>query len=291
MKKNRLREIYLTAPTFVWLIIFFLIPTIIIYAFAFRPADFYGGIEPGISFEAFKSLAKKSYFIVLWRTFWLSIATTIICIFLALPISYYIARASKKIQSLLLLLVVLPFWSSFIVRVYAWKSLLHPEGIFKQLLVSLNIISENTILLYRIETVLLVMVYGYLPFAILPIYSSASKFDTNLFEAAMDLGMSRLNAFFKIFVPSIRKGITTAIIMVFIPAMGTFVIPDLVGGPQTELIGNKIVQKTFVDRNLPQASALSAFLFIAILIPVGLLSFYESDSLRKKRAQRRIESK
>jgi len=287
MVSKSTREKLITAPSFLWLLIFFLVPTLIIYAFALKPANFYGGVEDGWSFNAIKNLGKTSYFIILWRTLLLSFVTTLICILLALPISYYIARASQRVQSLLILLVVLPFWSSFIIRIYAWKSLLHPEGFVKHLLVKLHLISENTLLLYQIETVLLVMVYSYLPFAILPIYSAASKFNLQLFEAAMDLGMNRIQTFYKVFIPGIRKGIFTAIIMVFIPAVGAYVIPDLVGGTKTEMIGNKIVQKTFIDRNLPQASALSALLSFAVVIPIGALSYYQYYTEKRRRTPKK----
>lgn len=287
MIKQTIREWTLTAPSFIWLFVLFLVPTLIIYAFAFKPADFYGGIQEGWTLNAFQNLGRSSYFIILCRTLFLSFTTTIICIVLAIPAGYYIARASKKIQSLLILLVVLPFWSSFIIRIYAWKSLLHPEGFVKQFLVQFHLISEDTLLLYQLETVLLVMVYSYLPFAILPIYSAASKFNGQLFEAAMDLGMNRLETFYKVFIPGIRKGILTAIIMVFIPAVGAYVIPDVVGGPKTEMIGNKIVQKTFIDRNLPDASALSALLSLAVMIPIGAFAFFQCYSTRRHLSQKR----
>jgi len=290
VKKQTLREWLLTAPSFIWLVFFFLIPTLIIYAFALRPADFYGGVKEGWSLDAFRSLARPNYFTILWRTLFLSFATTLISLMIALPVGYYIARCKKSTQNLLLLLVVLPFWSSFIVRIYAWKSLLHPEGFVKQLLVHLHIISEETMLLYQLETVLLVMVYSYLPFAILPIYAAASKFNPQLFEAAKDLGMSRPQTFLKVFIPGIRKGIVTAIIMVFIPAVGAYVIPDLVGGPKTEMIGNKIVQKTFIDRNLPEASALSALLSVAVVIPIAALSYFQFYSERKQRTVKKRKS-
>lgn len=280
--RRRLNEILITFPSFVWLILFFLIPTLIVFAFAFKPHDFYGGVGEGWTLDTFRNLASYRNFIIAQRTLILSILTTIISLILSLPMGYYIARASVKTRQLLLVLTILPFWSSFIIRVFAWKSLLHPEGFLKQFLVAIRFINEDTMLLYRPGTVLLVMVYSYLPFAILPIYSAAAKFNLQLFEAAMDLGMTRLQTFFKVFIPGIRQGIVTALIMVFIPALGAYVIPDLVGGTKSEMIGNKIVQRTFVDRNLPEASALSAALALAVLLPMAGIAFVQMRSGRQQ---------
>lgn len=280
--KNKFEEISITAPSFFWIILFFVIPSIIIFTFPFKPADIYGGIGSGWTLSNFKTLFSGNFFVIVQRTIILSALTTFICFIISLPVGYYIARASEKWRQILILLIVLPFWSSFIVRIYAWKALLHPEGLLKNILVFFKLVSPDAILLYNPETVLLVMVYSYLPFAILPIYAASSKFDFQLFEAGMDLGMSPLMTFFKIYLPGIRKGINTAIVMVFVPALGAYVIPDIVGGPTSEMIGNKIVQKTFVDRNLPQASGLSALLSLAIFLPLMAGAIFQ---VRAKKAQ------
>lgn len=246
----------------------FLIPTLIVYAFAFKPAEIYGGVGSGWTWETIKSLFSFGNLIIIYRSFLISFIATCFSLLLALPVGFAVARMKSQWKHLVLLLIVLPFWSSFIIRIYAWKVLLHPEGFLKQALVFLHIAKGNTILLYHPWTVILVMVYSYLPFAILPIYAAASKFDEHLFEAAMDLGMTRFKAFFKVFIPSIRRGIMAATLLVFIPALGAYIIPDIVGGTNAEMIGNKIVQKTFVERNIPLASALSAFLSLSILVPL-----------------------
>ncbi|NGX58854.1 MAG: Spermidine/putrescine transport system permease protein PotB, partial [Chlamydiae bacterium] len=239
---NRFRakatELAITAPPFLWLILFFLIPTLIVYGYSFRPSEIYGGIGEGWTLETVKSLFSRSNLVLIVRSFILSGVATVISLILALPTGYAISNLTGRIRSLILLLVILPFLSSFIVRIYAWKVLLHPEGAFKQFLVYFHIVSEDAILLYQPWTVILVMVYSYLPFAVLPIYAASEKFDNHFFEAAMDLGMTRLQAFFKVFVPSIKTGLLTATLLVFIPTLGAYVIPDIVGGPQTEMIGN-----------------------------------------------------
>lgn len=272
---RRSAEWIISAPPLLWLILFFLVPTLIVYAFSFKPSELYGGIGSGWTWDTVRALWSQNNGVIITRTLCLSTLATLLSLLIALPVGYAIAQAKGKRRNTLLLLVVLPLWSSFIVRIFAWKTLLHPEGMFKQFLVFLHIVNPDTILLYNSWTVILVMVYSYLPFAILPIYAAAAKFDESLFEAAMDLGMTRLKAFFNVFLPCIRTGIITATLLVFIPALGAYVIPDVVGGTQNEMIGNKIVQKTFIDRNIPLASALSAFLSLAVLIPLGAVTLLQ----------------
>ncbi len=270
--KSTTKETLLTLPSLIWLALFFVIPSLIILIYAFKPSTPYGSVGEGWTLQTIKNLYNPYFFKVVWQTFWVSLVTTVICLLLALPTGYHIASLRSKWRNLLLLMIILPFWSSFLIRIFAWKTILHPEGLFHQLLESLGIISPSTPLLYTSFSVLIVMVYTFLPFALLPIYTSASKFNFQLIEAAMDLGATKTQSFIKVFIPGISKGITSAILMVFIPAFGTYVIPDLVGGIGNDMIGNKIVQKTFVERNLPQASATSLFLtaFILLLL-AGLL--------------------
>lgn len=276
--RNFLSEIAFSAPSFLWLILFFLVPTLIVFAFSFKPHDIYGNITQGWTLAPIKGLFNKDYFILTWRTLWFSSLATLISLALALPISYYLALAPKKIRQLILIFIIIPFWSSFLIRIFAWKSLLHPEGMLKKILVALNIISADTSLLYNSATVIFVMIYSYLPFAILPMYAASAKFNFQLFEAAMDLGATRLRTFYKIFIPGIKKGILTAMIMVFVPAVGAYVIPDLVGGTQSDMIGNKIAQRTFVERNLPEASALSALLALVVFIPMAAITLLQTRS-------------
>jgi spermidine/putrescine transport system permease protein len=172
------------------------------------------------------------------------------------------------LRQTLLMLIIIPFWTNFLIRVFAWKSIMHPDGIIKRTLLFLGLVEPNTQLLYNDYSILVVLIYTHLPFAILPIYAAAEKFDFRLMEAARDLGAGALRAFWSIFVPGIRRGLMTALLMVLIPAMGSYVIPDIMGGPTSEMIGNKIAQRTFSDRNLPQASALAALLTFTVLGPL-----------------------
>jgi len=266
--QNKLHETLISAPSLVWLTIFFFVPTLFVFAVAFKPADPSGGLAPGWNFSSLRSLFSPNYPSIIWRTLWLSAATTLISLLLSIPCAYYIAKAPAALRNWLLLLVVVPFWTSFLVRVFAWKLLLHPEGWIKRVLLSVGLVSPQTSLLYNSKAVLLVMVYSYLPFAILPIYSAIEKFDHRLIEAARDLGANRFYTLRRIFIPGISRGILTATLVVFIPALGSYVIPDLVGGPYSEMIGNKIAQRAFSDRHLPHASGLSSLLTLAVIVPM-----------------------
>ncbi len=260
-------ELWITAPSFLWLILFFLIPTLIVATFSIRVPEPDGGLGKGWSFGTLDILLEPKIILLFIRTLVLSLTATMSSILIAIPVAYTMARSSKRIQHLLLLLVIVPFWSSFLVRIFAWKSLLHPDGLLKQALVFFHVIDESTTLLYNDFAVISVMMYTYIPFAILPLYASFSKFNFQLFEAAYDLGATKTQAFFKIFIPNIKWSLISAASMVFIPCIGAYVIPDLVGGTSAEMVGNKIAQKLFYDRNVPDASVLSTALTLLILLP------------------------
>ena len=279
-RRTRGAEWSVTLPSFLWLIVLFVVPSVIVFAIAFKPATPYGGIGAGWTLDTIRSLGNPNYPAIVWRTIWLSVVTTVACLLLSVPMGYTMARAPKRWQNTLLLLVIIPFWTSFLVRIFAWKMLLHPEGALKRSLVALGVAGPDTQLLYNSWAVLLVLVYTELPFAILPIYAAAEKFDFRLIEAARDLGASPFQAFRSVFVPGIRRGIVTAMLVTFIPALGAYVVPDIVGGPSSEMLGNKIAQRTFVDRNLPEASALSALLALAVLLPTfGVLALNRGRNL------------
>ncbi len=255
-------------PTLAWLGLFVVVPTVLVFVIAFRPSNPYGGIGAGWTLDTVRALAMPSYLAIAWRTLWMSLLTTAICLLLALPAGYTIARAPERWRNRLLLLVIIPFWTSFLVRVFAWRSLLHPEGPLKKALDALGLVGPDATLLYNPAAVVLVMVYTFLPFTILPIYAAAEKFDFRLVEAARDLGARPFQSFRQVFLPGIRRGLVTAVLVVFIPALGSYIIPDLVGGPSGEMLGNKIAQRVFSDRDLPHASALSAVLVLAVLAPL-----------------------
>jgi spermidine/putrescine transport system permease protein len=278
--RRRRAEWLVSLPTLVWLSLFIVVPTLLVFAVAFRPANPYGGIGRGWTLETVRALWTPGHLAVAWRTLWMSFLTTVLSLALAIPTGYTIARASERWRNRLLMLVVVPFWTSFLVRVFAWKSILHPEGLIKKVLEALGLVGPGTTLLYNPTAVVLVMVYTFLPFTILPIYAAAEKFDFRLVEAARDLGARPFQAFRRVFLPGIRRGLLTATLVVFIPALGSYVIPDLVGGPSGEMLGNKIAQRVFTDRNLPLAAALSAVLVLAVLAPLVSILTLQRKSKR-----------
>jgi spermidine/putrescine transport system permease protein len=267
-------------------VVLFLVPTLIVLAITFKPTDPFGGIGSGWTLETLRHLRQPNYPSLLWRTLWLSLATTAICMVLSTPAGYFIARVDKRWRSFLLLLVIVPFWTSFLIRIFAWKVLLHPDGFIKQALVFLHLVQADRSLLYSSGAVLLVSVYTFLPFSILPIYAAAEKFDFRLVEAARDLGAHSLQAFLHVFLPGIRRGMLSGVLMVLIPALGSYVIPDILGGPNGEMLGNKIAQRVFMDRNLPHASGLSTLLILAVLLPMLTILFLQN---RKENAAPIIE--
>lgn len=277
------RQWMISLPSLTWLAVFFVIPAILVIITAFRPADLQGGVGPGWTLATLREVQDPAYLPILWRTFWLSGATTVVCLALALPVAFQMARAGQRMRQVLLLLVVIPFLSNFLIRIFAWKSLLHPEGPLTKLLIGLHLLPENTVLLNHGGTVLLVLVYTQLPFAILPLYAAAEKFDFGLLDAARDLGAGPWRAFSKVFVPGVRRGIISAAVMVFVCCLGQYVIPQMVGGTADEMLGSKIAQRVFSDRNLPHASALAGGLMLAVLVPMIVIVLWQQ--LGRKEAE------
>jgi ABC-type spermidine/putrescine transport system permease subunit I len=265
---NNRHELGTTLPSFGWLGLFVFVPTLLVLTIAFRNTDPAGGIGSGWTLSQFKVFTEKATLVLLWRTVWISAVVTAICLVLALPVSWCIARVSPAWRSRLLLLVIVPFWTNFLIRVFAWNQILHSEGPLAKFFRSIHLLGDNESLLFNSGAVILVSVYTYLPFAILPLYSAAEKFDFSLLDAARDLGAGAFRSFRSVFLPGIRKGMITAVVIVFVPMLGSYVIPDLVGGTDGQMIGNKIAQRNFADRNLPAASAMSAVLTLFVLAPM-----------------------
>ena len=284
-KKRNWTEVLTTLPSFAWLMVFFVVPTLIVFGIAFHAPSSDGGFAPGITMETWNAVVRTPYKEIVWRTIWISAATTFVCIVLSLPCAYAIARMTAKWRAVVAGLIMLPFWTSFIVRVFAWRTLLNPEGFLQHFLEAIGLVAAGTTLNYNSGAILVVSVYSFLPFAIMPIYTAAEKFDFSLLEAARDLGAKSFFAFRKIFLPGVKRGVISAVLMVFIPAIGSYVIPDLVGGRDSELIGNKIYQRTFPDRNLPHASALAAITGFSVLVPLACVAWWmkRQDEREEKR--------
>lgn len=265
--RPRSAEWWLTLPSLLWLTLFFAIPFLLILVLSFRTTDVRGGLGEGWSLESVRRLADPQYLELAGRTVRVSLEATFWCLLAALPVAWCLSRVSARRAQFLLLLIVVPFFTNFVIRVFAWKSLLHPEGALSTFLKQSQLIQEDTLLLNNASAVMLVMVYTNLPFAILPLYAATQKFDFSLLEAARDLGASPTRAFFKIFLPGIRQGLLSAGFMVFVSTLGQYVIPQAIGGPDDEMLGAKIAQRVTNDRNLPQACALASALMLAGLLP------------------------
>lgn len=268
--KARHREWLNTAPSLLWLTGLVLIPVLIVFAIAFRPALPAGGIGDGWSLTAVRALADPVYLGLLANTVAVSAVTTLLCILMALPVAFAMARLAPRWRARVLLLVIVPFWTNFVIRVFAWQQILHAQGALAEALRWSGLIGESDRLLGNFAAVVVVSVYTYLPFAILPLFAAAEKFDFHLLDAARDLGARPLRAFVAVFIPGIRQGMATALLVVFIPMLGSYVVPDMVGGTGTQMLGNKIAQRNFNDRNLPEAAALSGALTLLVLAPLFL---------------------
>jgi spermidine/putrescine transport system permease protein len=274
LPQKKTTEIFLTLPSLGWLIFFFTIPILILFTLAFKESSYEGNLIEGFSMKSFHILWEKSTLLITLRTIWISLLTTFLSVLISIPLAYTLARLSKRAAQTILLFIFIPTWSCFLVRIFAWKTLLHPDGFVKELFVLLGLCSESASLLYNDYAVLFAMLYSYSSFALLPIYGAASKFNFQLLDAAHDLGASHFTSFMKIFLPNIMHGCRTGALLVLIPAAGAYVIPDLVGGAEAEMLGNKISQRIFFDRNIPEACVLSLLLVFVII----LLSFFLTRS-------------
>jgi putrescine transport system permease protein len=198
--------------------------------------------------------------------------TTVICLLLAYPFAYFLARSPADKRPALLMLVMLPFWTSFLLRVYAWKMLLADAGVFNNMAIAMGLVAEPLKMMNTPFSMVLGMVYTYLPFMILPLYANLVKMDLHLLEAAMDLGATPLQAFWRITVPLSRSGIAAGSMLVFIPCVGEFVIPELLGGPQTLMIGRVLWDEFFSNNDWPMAATVAVVMVLLIIVPVALFS-------------------
>ena len=211
-----------------------------------------------------------------------ALLTTLICLAIGYPFAYFMARAPKHIQPTLLMLIMLPFWTSFLLRIYAWKTLLVSNGVINNVLMSLHVINAPLEMMNNSFSLTIGMVYSYLPFMILPLYANLSKLDLRYLEAAADLGTSPFKAFWLITVPLSKAGIIAGSMLVFIPAVGEFVIPELLGGPDTLMIGRVLWDEFFSNNDWPMAAAVAVVMIALILVPMAILNRAEASLERGK---------
>jgi putrescine transport system permease protein len=219
-------------------------------------------------FIASDALYVKTYFSSIEYAF----ITTLLCLVIGYPFAYFMARSPKHLQPMLLMLIMLPFWTSFLLRIYAWKTLLVSNGVINNILLSLHIIDAPLAMMNNSFSLLVGMVYSYLPFMILPLYANLSKLDIRYLEAAADLGTSPFKAFWLITVPLSKAGIVAGSMLVFIPAVGEFVIPELLGGPDTLMIGRVLWDEFFSNNDWPMAASVAVVMILIILVPMAILN-------------------
>lgn len=260
----------LLAPAILWLLLFIVAPLVIVLVVSLATRGPYGrtiyDFTPANFLRAFDPLYLGAY----WRTLWIASTTTLLCAVVSYPVAYYLAlRAPERWKRTLLVLTVIPFWTSFLIRTYAWILLLRSEGVINSALMSTGLIGAPLKLLYSDFAVLVGQVYGELPFMILPIYVALDRLDVRLLEAAQDLGANRFWTFVKVTLPLSRPGLIAGIVLVFIPSLGAFITPDLLGGAKSLMIGN-LIQNQFGQLNQPFGSALSLLLTGAVLLLLAI---------------------
>jgi len=291
-----MRRFALIAVPYLWLIALFLVPFLIVLkislsdlALAIPPytptldlSQGWAGIRDwwnGLDLENYWFLAEDSLY---WKAYLsslkIAVISTILTLIVGYPIAYAMTRAADSWRPTLMMLVILPFWTSFLIRVYAWKAILSLEGLLNQFLLWIGVINDPLIILNTNTAVYIGIVYTYLPFMILPIYAALEKLDASLLEAAEDLGCSRMSAFWLVTIPLSRQGIIAGSFLVFIPAMGEFVIPALLGGSKTLMIGKVLWEEFFSNRDWPVASAVAVILLLLLIIPIILFQRNEQKN-------------
>lgn len=282
---------------YLWLIVFFFLPFLILLYISF--VDMGNDINPfkplwdsqtgllKLKYENYGSIFRNSeggalfqtlYIEAYLRSLWYALCTAVLCLVIGYPFAYFIARSPSGVRPALLMMVMLPFWTSFLLRVYAWKGILADQGVFNRALMAVGLTAEPLQLLYTDVSMLVGMTYVYLPFMVLPLYANLVKMDFRLLEAAYDLGASPFKSFWLVTVPLSRAGIIAGFMLVFIPCVGEFVIPSLLGGPENIMIGRVVWDEMFTSNNWPRATALAVVMIGLIVVPLGIYYHYTGDA-------------
>jgi putrescine transport system permease protein len=297
----RLGKRFIISVPFVWLLIFFVVPFLILARISVT--DMGNGVDPFaplmetvdgvlhvmLKYQNYLSIFEEvddSGAVLFGQTIYIeafltsvryAFWTTVLCLAIGYPFAYAIARAKKSMQPALLMMIMLPFWTSFLLRVYAWKGILADQGVLNNALMWLGIIEEPLLLLYSDVSMLVGMTYVYCPFMILPLYATLVKMDFRLLEAAHDLGASPWKAFWLVTVPLSKAGIIAGSMLVFIPCLGEFVIPSLLGGAENIMIGRVVWDEMFSSNNWPRAAALAIVMILFILVPMAVYNHYSAE--------------
>jgi spermidine/putrescine transport system permease protein len=287
----------LLGPGLLWILTFFNLPLLIVLFISFVERGRAGGIRvpPIYTLENYTQLFNACasefagagcdpllYVGIFWHSVRIGLVVTLWCILLGYPLAYFIARQSPVLRDALMILVIIPFWTNFLVRTYALKQVLATEGLINSALTGIGLISTPLDLLFNEFAVVVGLIYGYLPFAVLPMYASIEKFDHTLLEAAADLGASPRRAFLRVMLPLTLPGVVAALVLVFVPVVGAFITPDIMGGGKVEMIGTLINRQFGVARNWPFGSSMSLILMLLVL--VGVIAYFRSSSEETRRA-------
>ena len=274
---NAIKRNILLIPGLAWISIFLILPCILIISLSFFERGVYGGIDYNFNFENYSRVIEFTYLKILLNSSKIAFLSGFFAVLFGYPAAYFIFKAPAKYQIALLFLVMLPFWSNYLIRTYAWMVLLNNQGLINTILINLNIIREPLNILYTEFSVIIGLIYNYLPFVILSIYSSISKLDHNLIEASKDLGGNSIKTFFLITLPLTLPGVAAGFIFVFVLSIGNFITPDLLGGGKFLMIGNLIYDQFLSARDWPFGASLS-FVLISIML---VLLFLQAVFVRK----------
>ena len=261
-RSSPLRLAFLTPGVAVMLLLFF-VPMLIVFAYSLLTRGAYGGVTWPWALENYGRVFDPLYAKIVWRSIWIAAVATGVCLVLGFPLALYIARSAHK--TLLLNLVMLPFWTSFLIRTYAWMFLLRDTGLINSVLRDLHLIREPLPLLFNTGAVILGLVYGYLPFVVLPLYATLEKLDASLLDAAADLGARPWTALWRVVIPLSKPGIVAGCVLVFIPCLGAYLTPDLMGGGKTVMAGNLVQNQFTTSRDWPFGAAVSLLLMLLVL--------------------------
>ena len=266
-RRRRVQLLTLVSPSAIYLLLFFVIPLGIVLVYSFLKRGVYGQLVWEFNLQNYVRVMDPLYLSILGRSLVMALGNTLLCLIFAYPFAYYVARLqNSRTRNLLLVFVMIPFWTNFLIRTYAWRVILSNDGPINSLLLTIGLIREPLPMLFSTFAVMVGLLYGYLPFMVLPLYAAIDRIDFSLVEAAQDLYANSWQAFRKVVFPLSLPGVIAGSILVFIPSLGAFVTPDLLGGAKTVMIGNLIQSQFLTARDWPFGSSFSVLLMLAVLI-------------------------
>ena len=270
--RDTVKKVSMLLPPAIWLALFFILPLIIILVYSFATRGPFGGVEFVFNPDNYARVIDPMYAGILWRSVYISIISTVICLLIGYPLALYISRQESAYRNILLALLIIPFWTNFLVRTYSWMFILRSEGLLNNTLIYFGLISEPLQILFTDTAVIIGLVYTYLPFMVLPVYVSLEKMDRNLLMAARDLGATPFQSFRKVILPLTRPGVISGSILVFVPCIGAYITPDILGGSRSMMVGNLIQMQFLSARDWPFGSALSFVLMAIVLLLLLVLA-------------------